>query len=347
MKGLLKDRGIKKVYIIGAGFSAPLGMPLMPEILKETYKVALTQDWTIERNKCPFGQATYLIKKLRYFFPLEKFTHENIKKGIYPPNFDVEKFISYAYATSAYGENFSQRNDHFIWSLKRWIGEAILDRQFKCFNDSIPIQYTSFIKELHGSIVLTFNWDTVLETLLDQNLLTYGFDILPALNKGVIPIIKLHGSIDWFTELNKLISNKSLTSHKRILGIKNHYRVYNNLKDYYDNYCSPQIVIPAYDKISQVINLGEIWSAPERFFHDKLDIIIIGFSMRPDDHHSRAFIYPQLVAGSREGNLRIKVIDFANNEEKKKEIRARYIGVENCQFWYDGFNENVWEFIKN
>ena len=254
MRGLLKDRGIKKIYIIGSGFSCPLGMPLMTDILKETYKVASTQEWIIDRNKCQFGQGTYLIKQLRYFFPLKRFTHENINKGIYPSDFDIEKFISYAYAKSAFGENFSQRQDHFIWSLKRWVGEAILNRQSECLNKPIPIQYTSFVKGLSGSIILTFNWDTLLETLLEKNTLAYGFDTNTALEKGIIPIIKLHGSIDWFTDLD----NTPLKNHKLIPGIKSHYRVHKDLRDYYNNYYCPQIVVPAYDKINQVLSLGGI-----------------------------------------------------------------------------------------
>lgn len=70
--------------------------------------------------------------------------------------------------------------------------------------------------------------------------------------------------------------------------------------------------------------------------------------MRPDDYHSRAFIYPQLVAGSRKGHLSVKVIDFAEDkdEQKKNEIRKRYIGVKNCKFWFNGFNNNVCDFIN-
>lgn len=199
---------------------------------------------------------------------------------------------------------------------------------------------------LGESIILTYNWDTIIETLLDRNCQPYVFDFNSAFDTKAIPIIKMHGSIDWFSNLypEKMKDWMEFTS----LGehIEGHHRARGNLLQYYNNYMSPKIVIPSYDKINQVMTLGNVWKYPWKYLQDKLEVIIIGFSMRADDYHSGAFIYPQLVQGTRNGDLKVKVIDFANNNEEKNEIRERYKGVENCEFWFDGFCEEACDFIK-
>ena len=104
--------------------------------------------------------------------------------------------------------------------------------------------------------------------------------------------------------------------------------------------------MPAYDKVSQILKLGDLWQTPWMYLQDELEVVIIGFSMRPDDFHTRAFIYPQLVHGSRSGHLSVKVIDYAINEEQQRGIRDRYAGVENCKFWFKGFSECALQFVE-
>jgi hypothetical protein len=67
--------------------------------------------------------------------------------------------------------------------------------------------------------------------------------------------------------------------------------------------------------------------------------------MGPDDFHSRAFTYPQLVSGSRSDQLSVKVIDYATNEKQRQEIRDRYASVDNCKYWFEGFSEGALHFI--
>jgi len=124
------------------------------------------------------------------------------------------------------------------------------------------------------------------------------------------------------------------------------YKARGDLLRYYDNMMSPWIIIPSFDKISQLQNLGDIWIMPWRFLQNKLEIIIIGYSMRPDDYHSRAFIYPQLVHGSRSGDLTIKVVDYAKDNAKRDAIKARFEGVENIEYFFDGFGGEALEFIE-
>ena len=340
MHGIFKDRGIKRVFIIGAGFSAPFGMPLTDKILALVYEIALAQPLEGEQ----YGQASRLLKELQWYFPTMEITHELIQSG--KLQIDVEQFLSYVCAVSAFGENFADGDDLFVCLLRSWIGEAIYKAQCECFLKPIPFQYLSFVQSLRGSMILTFNWDTIIEELLDRAEKSYVFDFHSAFQTEAVPLIKLHGSVDWFSDPHPF--NRDWMCH---VPISEHnpgiVRAKGKFSQYRNYGCHPLIVVPSYDKINRVKSLGSIWETPWFYLQDELEVVIIGFSMRPDDYHSRAVIYPQLVHGSRKGHLKIKVIDFADNDDYKNEIRKRYDGVENCRFWFEGFSGNVQDFIEN
>ena len=219
------------------------------------------------------------------------------------------------------GERWNEQGDNkFTAFLKSWIAEAIFLRQTHVL-EKIPEAYEAFLPLLQGSLVLTFNWDTVLEMILKKYRRKYSYYPPATYKKPIIPILKLHGSIDWFSMPSKEMRQAWMSFGRVSASFKGCYRAKGDLLNYYRSWLTPWIVIPSYDKISQILALGEIWQTPWIYLQDQLEVIVIGFSMRPDDFHSRAFIYPQLVHGSRNGDLKVKVIDFAQDEPKKKEIR--------------------------
>jgi len=348
MRGLLKLYKIKRVFVLGAGFGAPLGMPLAPELLKAIHAVARTKPWD-DNGPTPKGQADWLVEQLKWYFPLDKIGHASIEKGLLPKNFDLEEFLSYAVASSAFvrktGEQFNaQGDDKFIAFLKAWIAEAIVKSQKQALTRVTDV-YTRFVKSLSKSLILTFNWDTLIENFFDANQIEYAFD-LPSIHKtNCIPLIKLHGSVDWFSKPPQFLKKKWMHFESVSKMFSGCYRAKGNLTDYYNLHLTPRLIIPSFDKISQIESLGLFWRSPWIWLDDKLDVIFIGFSMRPDDFHARALFYPQLVRGSRNGSLSVKVIDFASTRHKRSEIKARFAGVKNCQFFFDGFCDRALEFI--
>lgn len=350
MHGLLKEYGIRRVYILGAGFSAPLGMPLANDLLREVHAVASTKPWYGEDGKVsPHGQAEWLLEELQWYFPLDNISHEGIRKGVLPSDFDIERFLSYVASTSAFqfktSDRWNEHGDKFTAFLKRWIAEVIVKHQMLPLAN-VPDLYTRFIGSLEGSLVLTFNWDTLIESLLEQQGLPFAFDLASTYKNEKIPIIKLHGSVDWFSKPVKEQFKDWMQLNAISESFEGCYRAQGNLLEYYAEYLSPWIVIPSYDKISQILALGEMWQRPWIFLQDELEVIVIGFSMRPDDFHSRAFIYPQLVHGTREGYLRVKVIDLAQDELQQKVVKRRFAGVEGCQFYLSGFSDDALDFIE-
>lgn len=51
MLGILKEYGISRVFVLGVGFSAPIGMPLTKDLLREANAVAETKPWHGEEGK--------------------------------------------------------------------------------------------------------------------------------------------------------------------------------------------------------------------------------------------------------------------------------------------------------
>lgn len=350
MRGLLRLHGINRVYVLGAGFSAPIGMPLTGELLKEAHTIAGTKPWYGDGGApSPNGQADWLLEQLQWYFPLDNFSHEAIHNSAFPRGFDVEKFLSYVASTSAFkfktGERWNEHGDKFTAFLKSWLAEAIVRRQTAALAD-VPAAYMRFAKSLKGALVLTFNWDTVLESLLQRHGLGFAFDLHSAYGNGLIPVIKLHGSIDWFSKPDKAEMKDWMQFDPLSDNFDGCLRAQGNLLAYYAHHLTPWIVTPSYDKTSQILSLGDIWQLPWNFLQDELEVIVIGFSMRPDDFHSRAFLYPQLVHGTRKGYLRVKVVDLAEDETQRSQVIQRFSGVEGCQFFFSGFSNDALDFIE-
>ena len=120
----------------------------------------------------------------------------------------------------------------------------------------MPGQYLSFIDSLPGSMILTFNWDTVIEHLMDRQDRPYVFDFESKFETDAVPIIKLHGSIDWF--LNPYPERLKEWMHLTPLSNlheNNIVRAKNNPLPYYEDHWSPMIVVPGYDKTNQMKQL--------------------------------------------------------------------------------------------
>ena len=349
MRGLLKAYGINRVYVLGAGFSAPLGLPLTSRLLQLVHEVAATKPWFGDGGKpFPNGQADWLLEELQWYFPTERIDHAGIARGELPQGFDIERFLSYVAATSAFqfktGERWNEHGDKFTAFLKTWLAEVIVNHQVRATH-SIPTYYREFARSLPGSLVLTFNWDTVLESILDQERIAFTFDLPSAYQNGKVPIIKLHGSIDWFSKPSAEQTRPWMRFDHLSKSFEGCYRAQGNPLRYYEQFLTPWIVMPSYDKVSQILALGDLWQLPWIYLQDELQVSVIGFSMRSDDFHSRAFLYPQFVQGTRDRSLTVKVVDLAADDSQRHMVAQRFHGVENCQFHYSGFSSDALRFL--
>jgi hypothetical protein len=342
---------IKKVFIIGAGFSKLAGLPLTCELLPLVYQKATEKKYFNSDGEVHMGQAVMLLEELQYYFPLLKVTHNNIIHGRLGKQINLEKFLSFVAAESTFlstGDRFNEHGSKFLAFIKLWMAEVIYEKQTNFFKN-IPDFYYVFAKQLCNSLILTFNWDTLIETLFDKQNIKYRYQLNIENfdeRKNSIPLLKLHGSINWFSTDNFYDDKENPDNFTNLgYGFKSIEKQEGDLRIRFNDYQSPWIVVPNYDKLIQLKEYGELWEAPWRYLDDKLEIIFIGFGFRKDDFHTRGFIYPKLVQGSRKGHYRVKVIDYAVNESDRKKIKYRFKGIENCEFWFEGFNLESLNFI--
>lgn len=351
MRGCVNSSGINRIFILGAGFSAPAGFPLTSELLRHVHVAASRNAYNNGQSR--FGQAETLLERLRFYYPLASFSHEMILRGDVPSEFDLEKFLTYVNVESACqwntGERFDEHGNEVVSKLKRWIAQAIFQHQEIALTN-IPDFYHKFVSLVGNAIVFTFNWDTFLESLFEINEITYELDSRSNLDPTKVSLFKLHGSIDWFSYPPDYLRRDWMEFKKLGESFERFYRAKTNdasLADYYRAHLTPWIIVPAYDKISQIREYGDLWTALYMFFQNELEVVIIGFSMREDDYHTRAIIYPQLVQGSQQGNLRVKVVNLARSSDEKEAIKSKFSGVKNCSFFFEGFSDKAIEFIGN
>ncbi len=341
---------INKVFILGAGFSRPAGLPLATELLPLLHHKASSPILLEPSNKKKFKYTSnYLLDELRYYYPLSQITHTNISRG--KCDINIEEFLSFMASESAFlhpGDRLTEHGSKFISFAKQWLGEIIYEIQVDKFK-SLPSFYSDFTSRLSSSLVLTFNWDTLLEHLFEIQNIKYRHQLnVSTYSKRMasIPLLKLHGSIDWVSKNKHPYFHEDWMRFIKLdIGFKDKIKIIGDLPRYYNKMYYPWIILPNFDKLNQLNKFGELWQYPWRYLDDTLEIIIIGYSFRKDDFHTRAFIYPKLVQGSKNGNLKVKVIDFAKNDIEKFEIKDKYKGINNCKFWFDGFNKESIDFI--
>jgi hypothetical protein len=205
--------GESKLFILGAGFSKPAGFPLGAELWSEI----------LSRTNHLTGRASKINDDIAAFIRYEK---EVFGKILSPDKIDFEEFLGYLdfehFLDLRGSETWSKDGNEGTIVVKNLIGEILTE--ILPVPANIPQLYFDFAQRLNpGDYVLTFNYDTLLETALDT--LNKKYRLFPTklesvgvslggLESGItdmseeaindIVVLKLHGSIDWFDKTSYL-----------------------------------------------------------------------------------------------------------------------------------------------
>lgn len=349
MQGWQNLAGFKRLYILGAGFSAPAGMPLTNELLPLVFKKAASIKPNGDNSE--WGHASLLLDWLRFYCPGLSFEPTEIMAGNIPQGFDFEKFLTYMGVVSATqmgtSEQLDEHGSQEISYFMDWTARVIHEHESEVHRKGLPPVYDKFARAIRESMIFTFNWDTILERALTNVDVPFTLDRAAYCEPPKIPLYKLHGSIDWFTAdscmrrdwMDLRPIGKSLPSLARA------HDQFDVLNQYYEAAMTPWIVLPSFDKISQVMRYDDLWQMLYLLLQNELQVYILGFSLRPDDYHTHAIIYPQLVEGARQGSIKVRVVDLASSREGEDEIRARFADIDRCEFYFGGFTEDCLEFV--
>lgn len=189
--------------------------------------------------------------------------------------------------------------------------DVIWDRQKVCQQKAQKI--SEFVKHLQpDDIVMTFNYDTLLESCLSEQNIDwwYGFE-LEKKKKG-IAIFKMHGSVNWIlAPRNKyenfgyaLLFKKEDKNRKEanfpsddiewdyvLLRVPDTFiatrvenrDLLNSEKPYYLAIGG----LGRYKPLDKISGLGEVWVKAMRFLHQAEQIYVVGFSLSPFDNMAR------------------------------------------------------------
>jgi hypothetical protein len=181
-----------RLFILGAGFSKPAGFPLGPELLEDV-RIRVRN---VFRRSGWDGALEEEIDEWRQLYPGK------------PLN--LESVLAYSHRKHFLGvigsEEYFNHGSRSIVEVRQAIQTILTERLPK----RAPLLYREFANQLTPyDVVLTFNYDTLLEQSLEE--INKPFSLTPEwwldTESGVaesyswpqfVDIIKLHGSIDWY-----------------------------------------------------------------------------------------------------------------------------------------------------
>lgn len=320
----------RKVYVLGAGFSKNFGLPLADELLALLVK---------ESNNGYFVNRINVA--CRNFYPSFRDAFAN-----YP---NVEDFYNYYYSLMNYyslwssGPNKFVRNfvPEFVFEVSKYI-----DRKAKNICNNKEFYIEKFCKGLNLSdIIITFNWDNILEKYLEKYRIPYSFQLLPDLKK--VTLLKLHGSIDWI-KVDKSIKNSK--SYKPVVYFEEKGKKEFILKKLHNDPIEqiksdgeqPYIIPPLAYKDELVKPLGALWGQAYTALRDSKHKVYIGYSLPREDTLARVLIssYRIFAAIDQDEFLQDEKVTVINPDEKM-EVHYKKYCTNNIIFWNVSYSRFV------
>jgi hypothetical protein len=193
------------------------------------------------------------------------------------------------------GERWSDAGSREKLALRFYLAKAIIEKT----PSKIPKLYLTFASQLRtGDIIISFNWDCLLEAAIEHvgKRYTYTHD------EDRIKIWKPHGSLNWRLGEAIHLGKKINTLDWKAIGFNEgglieidlYSSIHLNSSDTWARYqplgeLQPFIVLPGYGKAFDVRSIASLWYKPEFTFAACRDIYIIGLGLSQDDHFIRSF----------------------------------------------------------
>ncbi len=310
-----------RIFVLGAGFSCPAGLPTAIELWQEI----------LEKAKTLWGRAAKFHEDLEAYI---NYCRECDGLEIAADEVNFEDFMKYLDIEHFLGvrgsDTWSEDGNEGTIVTKTLIGQILAQKINKL--TKIPDLYLEFARRLEpDDVVITFNYDTLLESALDKvgkpyRLFPYRYKRIheyggeTAMDCDEVILLKMHGSIDWFDrslfdrhearceELKAPPPEDIIFSNGAELGLvpladgprhdddplKSVYRA-RNLRALYSRdlmfFATPKMLPPSASKIVYSTKMHDFWSGAGKAGPLNFGMSIIGFSMPPQDDYIRQIIY--------------------------------------------------------
>lgn len=271
------ERG--RIFFLGAGFSAGAGLPLTNDLLPLAA--------SLFRSEAPG-----LFERISWWAD-----NVDVDLGGSPDAEQFARFCTYLdfmeLREFAGGERWSSEGSRERVALKFFLAKAIaLSTPDPA---SVPEYYHEFAKGLGpGDIVVTFNWDTLLESLLEHVGTRYSCSFTDTFDP--VQVLKMHGSVNWI-ERPAPWRDKQKDFQYHPLGygdgkgdreiyssrILHHSDAWNECRVMTDGVW-PLLVLPGYGKAVDARLLAPLWYRPEMLNMRHGGVSIIGLSVANDDY---------------------------------------------------------------
>lgn len=384
--GLSKEHPGYRIFVLGAGFSVPAGLPTAAELYPEV----------VRRVEQLYGKDNCFHRAIQDYIDYRKIS-DGVELTI--DTIDLEEFMSYLDIEHFLGlegsDTLSEYGNAAQLFVKKFIGQVIHERTPS--KDNLPQEYYEFANKLSvKDIVITLNYDVILERALEHVGKPYrlfsrryskiddGFHTVDN-SRNEVTILKLHGSLDWFSnksylhrlEANKphgvdgrpkdpIFNNNDKYGHYPLVDgprneddpLLNIYRL-KNIDCFYGNDdppAVPMILSPSHMKIVYANPFLDFWWGWGRAGGMNLGVSIIGFSLPLHDVYLRICLY-RMISNFQNVDWdqplldwyknHVKLVDYRTDKKSKDELlgRYRFIDYDKADVYTDGFSLDAVEFI--
>jgi hypothetical protein len=275
----------RRVFILGAGFSAAAGIPMTTTLLTTAMEMFAAECPGIYQRVCNYALDIQWKNDSRPDFSSISFS-------------DLCTHLEFVELREyAGGERWSNAGSREKLALRHYLAKALV--RATPTGDKIPDLYAQFAKQLSsGDIVITFNWDILLELAIQKvgKTFTYNFE------GDHVKLSKPHGSVNWrlgqashrgsdintldwkpigFADGDRIVIDLYASEHLSSIQTWDRYQPLGELQ--------PFLVLPGYGKAFDVRSIATLWYRPEFTFAACRDIYIIGLGLSQDDHFIRSF----------------------------------------------------------
>jgi len=320
MSDAIRLRNDHIVYILGAGYSAARGLPLIADFLNRMRDAAI---WCEQSGRNGEAVAIQEVLKFRlsaaaaaYRIPIdlenieELFSLASAADHRITNSVKVSIAATIAYCLSKYGapQLLFSNSTTSAADMRRFARPQ--DNVGGSTGLLIPL-YDAFAMRLLDAMhpgrssIITFNYDNLVERSIEALGGTYHYGVvgrhqvpgkIPYDKEHGIAILKLHGSVNW--------------AYPGKPG--RNFTIFDNYDEVLENQLVPQIVPPTWNK-TIADRLAEVWAASIERLSTATKIVVIGFSMPKTDQH-----FKYLLAAGLKENFSLREIIFVDPSDAVK-----------------------------